>query len=368
MKENNTANSFVSHLLNALPPSMKLSIMSWVVSKRYDAPGVVLPYSLGASPQILVILPPDELAATHQAKSCLALATHFPNAKITVVCSPSVTPFFKALGPIQNFIEYDGNNDNPFSKELGNIGKTIHESQFDACVLLDPDPKLSLLYLCGKSSAPVRIGFATSNASPFLNMQVKPSGKLQNCAERGLLVASMLGASAPKKAKWGVSKEALAELKLQFGEMKIDATKHLVGVDAFYFAEAFGFSWTKSLLDTIAQSRGSCYLYVNKEPSGKAKQWLAGLQLPVFSNLSAPRSAALVYVSSYIIAGATTFFQLADILHKPVIGIFSNSQYDAYCTDSETTRGIRFDTVADERVIDAVKQNIDVLTLQIEAR
>ncbi len=358
----------MAHILNALPPAMKLSVMSWVVSKRYEAPGLVLPFALGGAPHILVVLPQDELAASHQAKSCLALASHFSNSKITVLCGSAVTPFFKALGPIHDFIEYDESADNPFSKEIVALGKRIHDTKFDACVLLDSAPSLSLLYLCGKSSAQIRIGFAAENASPFLNLQVKPSDKRQNCAEKGLLIASMLGAKAPQKSKWGVSKEALSELKLQFGEMKIDVSKPLIGIDALYFAETFGISWTQSLLDALVNAHRNCYLYVNKQPGEQTMQWLASRQLPVFSNMSAPRSAALVHLSAYIIAGATAFFQLADILHKPVIGIFSHNQYDAYCKESETTRGIRFETAVDQGVIEAVKQNIDDLTRLIEPR
>ena len=349
-----------------LPGPARVSLLSWLVKHRYDAPGIVFPYQFSTPPKILVILPEDPLAALHQVSGIVALAACFRDARITVLCQRRVTPFFRMLTAVNDFIEYDCRQRYLFSKDFIRIGKAVSGGHYDMCVMLDHDPHMALLYLCGRSAAAVRIGFAEAcggtGGYPFLNMQVKPSQKHAYSTDQGLLLASVLGAPAQKKTRWTVAKESVAEVNLLLGEMKVDPSSRLIGIDAGYFLRAFGAQWTQSLIDTLKER--ACYLFSYEEPEEKTSEWLGRHGLPVFSNLPASRCAALIYKSEFVVAGATVLFELADVLRKPVIGILSDSQYDAYCRESETTRGLRYADAKrpDQSVIDAVGQYISAST------
>jgi hypothetical protein len=242
--------------------------------------------------------------------------------------------------------------------------------------MFDHRPHIALLYLCGLSAASVRIGFADidggADAHPFLNLQIRPSSKHAYSTDQGLLLAAVLGAPARKKIRWTVSKDAVAEVNLLLREMKLDPSSRLIGVDAAYFLRIFGAQWTQSLIDKLkdlsrdseksepGQFRRACYFFSYEEPDEKASEWLGKHNIPVFSNLPASRCAALVCKSEFIIAGATVLFELADVLHRPVIGILTESQSDAYCRESETMLVLRYADAKhpDQDIIDAVERHI----------
>ena len=368
-----------------LPGTARLSLLSWLVKRRYGAPGITFPYEFSTPPKFLVILPEDPLAALHQVSCLVALAAHFRDAHITVLCQRMATPFFRMLTAVNDFIEYDCRHQYLFSKEFVRIGKAISSERYDMCVLLDHDPPMTLLYLCGQSAAAVRVGFAEAcggaGGYPFLNMQVKPSQKRAYSTDQGLLLASVLGAPAQAKTRWSVAKESVSEVNLLLGEMKIDPASRLVGIDAAYFLRAFGAQWTRSLLKTVqaavndvpkglqANLKPACYLLSYEEPDEKTSEWLGRQGLPVFSDLPASRCAALVHKSEIIIAGATVPFELAVVLRKPVIGILSDSQCTAYCKESDTTQCLTYSDAKrpDQSIIDTVGRHLAALQARLSS-
>jgi ADP-heptose:LPS heptosyltransferase len=364
MKKAKVFGNAASILSSMLPGPARTSMLSWLVRSRYKAPGLVFPHVFSNPPKLCVILPEDPLAALHQVSGIMALSAHFKDARITVLCQRQVTPFFRMLTAVQDFIEYDCDQRYLFSKEFFRIGKMIGDGNYDVCALLDPHPHPSLLFLCGRSAAAVRIGFAdVAGGYPFLNLQVRPSGKRAYSTDRGLLLASTLGATAQKKVRWTVAKEAISEVNLLLGEMKVDPSSRLIGIDAAYFFRTFDAQWTQSLITMLKDLRPkdlrrTCYLFSYEELDEKSSAWLVRHDLPVFTNLAASRCAALIYKSEFIVAGATVLFELADALHRPVVGIFNDFQFDAYCRESETTRGLRYERRPDQSVIDEVGRHI----------
>jgi ADP-heptose:LPS heptosyltransferase len=363
MKKAKVFGNTLSVLSSLLPGPVRVSLLSWLVKRRYGVQGIVVPYGFSTPPAFLVILPEDPLAALHQVSGLAALAGNFRDARITVVCQRLVTPFFRMLTAVNDFIEYDCGQRYLFSTEFARIGKAVSGGRYDACVIFDRSPHPALLYLCGQSAASVRVGFAQAGDYPFLNLRIRPSAKCAYSTDQGLLIATMLGAPAQKKIRWTVAKEAIAEVNLLLGEMKIDPSSRLIGIDAGYFFRTFGAQWTLSLVDSMRSDRRACYLFYYEEPDEKTSEWLGRQNLPVFSNLPASRCAALVYKSEFIVAGATVLFELADVLRRPVTGILTESQFDAYCRESETTRAIRYadSQRPDQGVIDAVGQHLAAL-------
>jgi ADP-heptose:LPS heptosyltransferase len=363
MKKAKVFGNALSFLSSLLPGPARLSLLSWLVKRRHKAPGIDLPYAFSTPPKLLVILPEDPLAALHLVSGCAALAGHFRDARITVVCHRLVTPFFRMLTAVNDFIEYDCSQRYLFSREFSRIGKAVSDGHFDACVMGDRSPHMALLYLCGQSAAPVRIGYDGAGKYPFLNLTIRPSPKRTYSTDQGLLLATMLGAPLQKKIRWTVAKEAIAEVNLLLGEMKVEASSRLIGIDAGYFFRKFGAHWTQSLIDTLRDRLGTqraCYLFSYEEPEEKAAEWLGRQTIPVFLNLPASRCAALVCKSEFIVAGATVLFELADVLHRPLVGILTELQFEAYCRESETTKAFRYadGKRPDQGIIDDVGQHI----------
>jgi ADP-heptose:LPS heptosyltransferase len=75
---------------------------------------------------------------------------------------------------------------------------------------------------------------------------------------------------------------------------------------------------------------------------------------PVFSDLSAPRCAALIARSAGIISGKSVFFELANMLSKPVIGIFQEKERAFYCQESALTKAVTYSTTPDSGVVEKV--------------
>jgi len=360
MKKAKGFGNAVSIIASLVPVPARLSVLAWLTRRRYHAPGLVFPFVFSTPAKLLFIMPEDPLAALHQISGCCALASHFKNAHLTVLCRRLITPFFRTLAAVKDFIEYDTKDRYPFSKEFARIGTAVSGEQYDVCVLFDPEPDISLLYLCGQSAAAVRIGFAGAGSHPFLNMQVRPSAKRAYCTDQGLLLASVLGAPLQKKTQWTVAKDAIAEVNFLLGELKVDAHSHLTGLDAGYFLHAFGERWTQSLIERMKKFRRAWYLFSFEEPDEATAEWLGSHGLPVFSNLPASRCAALVNKSEFIVAGASVLFELADVLRRPVIGILSDTQSVRYFRETETTGEIRYADAKrpDESVIDAIERRI----------
>jgi ADP-heptose:LPS heptosyltransferase len=66
------------------------------------------------------------------------------------------------------------------------------------------------------------------------------------------------------------------------------------------------------------------------------------------------RSAALISRSDFIVTGKTVFFELANLLQKPVIGLFEKSDIERYCRQSSSTNGISFDSLPDLTTVERI--------------
>jgi ADP-heptose:LPS heptosyltransferase len=358
MRKSKLFGSFKSFLSSFLPVSARMSLLKWNVARKYRAPQLEFPYACGPLPRILVILPEDPLAALHQVSCLVSVAAHFKAAHVVALCEKRASPFFKTLGAISKIMEYDAADRYLFSREFDRIGKEISAGRFDMCLMLEPKPDLSLLYCAGKSAAQVRIGIKGAGDYPFLNLHVNPSPQRTYLTDRGLLLAAMLGVPVRPKARWSVSKEAAEEAGLMLREMKVPPASRLVGIDGAYFYRRHGRQWTQALIDMLQKKSFVCWLFSLGEPGGEAVLWAGERNLPLFANLPAARSAAIVAKSEFVVAGPTVLFELADLLRTPALGVFEEGEIAAFCRDSETTRGLQYVSRPDNSTIDSIERSI----------
>jgi ADP-heptose:LPS heptosyltransferase len=359
MTNSKTFGSLKSFLSSALPPGARLSLLRRIVERTYRAPQLVFPPGIGSLQRLLVILPGDPLVALHQLTCIVSLASHVKDARIALLCEKRVTPFFKTLLGITDFIEYDEAEHFLFSPRFDKIGKEIHAGGYDACLMLDPAPDLSLLYIAGQSAAAVRVGLAGAGDYPFINLHVNPAPGTTFLTDKSALVAAVLGVSVRAKAKWSVAKESLEEVGHMLREVNIDPASRLIGIDGPNFFGRFGKKWTQSLVDMLQAKQHLCYFFSYDQPEADASEWMEHQGIPVFANLPVSRGAALVHKSKFVVAGAGVLFELADLLRTPVAGVFTAQEFDALCKESDTTSGLRIASRPDDATIESVERIVD---------
>jgi ADP-heptose:LPS heptosyltransferase len=361
MRKTKFFGSYKSFLSSFLPAGAVVSLLRWNVERKYRAPQLVFPYECGPSPRFLVILPDTPLAALHQLSCLVSLAAHFKGAHLAVLCEKRVTPFFKTVAGIAEFIEYDAAEQYLFSREFDRIGKEISAARYDVCVMLSQDPQLALLYAAGQTAAQVRIGLKGAGDYPFLNLHVNPAPERTNLTDRSLLVAAMLGVPVRPKARWSVAKESVEEVGLMLREMNVSPSSRLIGIDGAHFFSRHGRQWTQSLVDMLQKKSFMCYLFSYDEPEVDAAQWAGQQKLPLFSNLPATRGAALIYKSVFVVAGPTVLFELADLMRTPVAGVFADEEFGMFCRESDTTKGLRYAKRPDEATIGSIERCVDAI-------
>jgi ADP-heptose:LPS heptosyltransferase len=251
-----------------------------------------------------------------------------------------------------NVLEYRYEEKKLFSSTLIQFIREFH-GIVDCCCLLTRDEDLPLLYLAGMTAAPVRIGYAGSGGSPFLNLQVEPSPSRAYLPEWNCALAEMLGAKKARQTRWGASKETTAEIDHLLREMHFDPRARLCGVDADFARRRFGASWAERFIKAlIPAAQGALYLYAKDDEDAGIMEWLSQFNLPLMHSLSVSQIAALISRSALIVTGNTLLFGLATLMETKVVGLFDIKHLDAYCPVSPMIKGIPFDRTPDEKTID----------------
>ena len=324
------------------PPPWRISLTKWIVR---NAPALEFPWNCAGIKKVLVILPEAPVDAFHQIKTYLGLTALFKNAAFSIFCTHENGVLFQQVHPEASTMEYDPSQRRLFSQDFQAWGKHFKKEEFDLCVLLEPSPDISLLSLAGKTASPIRAGYAGSGEFPFLNVHVNPSAARKYLSDYNFMIARMFGAPDKTTARWSVAKETVEEIAHMLHEFHIQPMFRLVGIDAGFFFSVFGETWTGTLVNKLkAVDAFSYYVYNDGEPEEAAYRFLHECKVPVFANMTPSRSAALISRSDFIVTGKTVFFELANLLQKPVIGLFDKSEIDRYCRQSPSTYGITFDS------------------------
>ncbi len=337
-----------------LPGRWRFKCIQWALQTWYKPPGLIFPWN-STMKKVLVILPEDPVEAFHQITNYLQLVALFQKAAFSLLCTQKISPFFRQVHPAATIVEYEPPQRFLFSRDFDDIGKLFFREEFDLCLVLERTPDISLLFVAGKTAAPLRVGYRGAGEFPFLNMQMSPSPKRPYRADQNAIVAQAFGASGDITVRWSVSKETLEEISHMLRELNIHKASKLIGIDVELFVTAFGPDWTEQLCGKLLADKSiSCYFYVDGDSDKAIQQFLTSIELPVFSGLSASRCAALITRSAGVISGRSIFFELANLLKKPVIGIFDEGQFATYCRPSLSTKAVTFSGSPDKKTVESV--------------
>jgi ADP-heptose:LPS heptosyltransferase len=362
MGKSNFLDKTLNFLFTLLSRDKRAGLLRWIIRTSYKPPSLVFPWNLAEMKKALFILPEETVDAFHQINNYLRLLSLLKTAKVTIVCTKEIGPFFKLIYPDAVFIEYEKSSRFVFSREFREIGKMVSEEDFDICFLLERNPDMTLLFLAGKTASPVRAGYGNAGNFPFLNMHVNPSDKNVYLASSNAVMAQTFGAPERATVRIGVARETMDEIHIMTGEMQIPRNAVIVGIDAAFLVKSFGIVWTERLCSKISENKNrKCCLLIIGEAGGQVSEFISSAGLPVFPNLSPSRCAALIMRCTCIVSGRSAIFELANMMGRPAIGIFEKELSPTYFKQTATAHGRILSGEPDEDDIISVAELIDTV-------
>lgn len=344
-------------------------VVRYLVKKKCNTIILHLPGDLESVNSILFVAPEDPIEALLQTTNIISIVTHFSKARIMLLCEESVASFFKNISGIGDVIEYQKKERYLFSSELIHLGKMLEKEYFDLCCFLERNPDISLLHLMGLVHPQIRITYSGVGAFPYFNFQVQSRKEHEYRRDQNNVMAQMLGAQIHEDLQWTVSKEILEEIKIMIKEHGICAKTWLGGIDARFLYYTFGEEWTRDLIESLLNlDTGMWYLYIDTSVDDSFFQWIKSRRIALFSDFPLSRLAALISSSNLIISGKTFFYELAFLLHKPSIGIFHKNEINYYFRNSHWTRGISYNKISDEGLIENICSRVTDLSVSKKSK
>lgn len=339
-KKSKSLNLFRRAILGLLGHKGIYAFTSFILKRRFRVPDISFPVKISDVKEILIILPEEQIDVLYQLQNVIGLSTLFKHAGVTLVCEHHITSMVKMISGL-NIIEYDANARRAFTKEFTGLVREFR-GNVDICFLLDHKPDIGLLYLAGATAAPVRVGYYGAGKYPFLNLQIAPSKDKKYLPERNSSIVDIFG-SKPKGVSWNVAPKIIDEIDHLLRESKLKSKSALIGIDALFLMRRFGREWAGQFLSRFKQlNKGEIYIYAEQAGSGAEQEWIRAQQLPVLTNLTESRTAALVSRSDLVITGNTLLYVIAGLLNRPALGFFHENEIDSFCPQSQIHKGISF--------------------------
>ncbi len=335
-----------------------LALKGAFLRRRLKGTVVHFPRDFSRARGVLIILPREPLDALLHVDNLISLLALFRGSRTTLLVTAEVAAYYSRVQGVDAVVEYEEAALDPFSPEFRETMRMIGDESYDLCVMLEEDPDPALLLFAGQTLAPLRLGFRGADRWPFLNVHVKPSGRDTYLAARNMIIARLLGARPKTRNRWVVSREATEDVSQMMKEYRLEQGATVVGVDAGFFRGRFGSEWTRGLLEPLKEGAGAAlYLYSNeRRDTEETRAWLTGRGIPVFSELPVSRVAALVQLSSLLIAGRTSLFELAHLLRRPVIGIFERAEAALYCGPDRHCRAVTYEGRPGKETLEDVRK------------
>jgi ADP-heptose:LPS heptosyltransferase len=307
-----------------------------MLKRRQHESQVNFPINISHVKNIVIILPEDRLQSLYQLKNVISLVSTFKHAAITLLCEQSIASVVNMI-PGLSIIEYDIEDRIGFGSSFLNLSRQFRGSA-DICFLLDHHPELAVLYFTGATHAPIRIGYHDSGEYPFLNLHVRPSVFKKYLPDWNCSIAQMFSAES-ENLQWCVAKKTIEEVEHLMKESGMKREPRLAGIDIASLLNTFGETGTSKLISAILSLRTfKWYIYLSEGTT--AASWIQQFNVPILSDLSVSRSAALVTLSELVITGNSMLYGLATLLNNSAIGFFDESEIERYCPQSPALKGI----------------------------
>ncbi len=362
MEEKKKFRPLFYYLTKCMSKSWRLTFVKYLVYRKCGSYILNLPDDLSAVKNILFILPEDPLDALYQVTNIVSIIHHFQKqhkAQVVFLCEKRVAPYFKHFQNISALYEYNMDDRYLYSRDMLELQRLLIKEYIDICLFLERDPDLSLLYLTGQIQAKVRVAYRDTGSFPFFNLHIQTGNPGKHKTEQNNIMATSLGAEIHDDLHWSITKETVEEIVVMLKQSSIAETEWLGGIDVGLFYTGFGKNWTEELINCLAAfDNKTWYLYVSGTPEHSFIQWLRARHMPVFTNLPPSRLAALLYKSNCIISGKGIFFELANLLQRPAVGVFKENELRQYCRSGSQSTSVSFIKTPDETTISEIRERI----------
>lgn len=323
-------------LFRLLGKNHSKSLLSLMLKRRQHENLVSFPINISHVKNIVIILPEDRLQSLYQLKNVISLVSTFKHAAITLLCEQSIASVVNMI-PGLSIIEYDIEDRIGFGSSFLNLSRQFRGSA-DICFLLDHQPELAVLYFTGATHAPIRIGYHDSGEYPFLNLHVRPSVFKKYLPEWNCSIAQMFS-NENENLKWSVAKKTIEEVEHLMKESGMKREPRLAGIDIESLLTTLGETGTLKFISTILSLKTfKWYIYLSEGMTGAS--WIQQFNIPILSDLSVSRTAALVTMSELVVTGNTMLYGLATLLDTCAIGFFDDNEIERYCPQSRSLKGI----------------------------
>lgn len=358
------------YLTKCLSKRGQTNFIKYLVSRKCGSYVLNLPDDLSTAKNILFVLPEDILEALHQVVNIVSIINHFHKihkAQIVFLCEKKIAPYFKNFHGVSSVFEYERTQRYLFSNEFSLLRKMLIKEYIDVCLFLERDPDLSLLLLIGQINIKIRVAYFNVGSFPFFNLHIGPANHHNVYrTEQNSIMAKTLGAELDSDLHWSVSKDTIEEITVMLKESSLQETVWLGGIDTQHFYYTFGSHWTEALIENLLmQNNRFWYLYVENIPEQSFLNWLKARKMPVFSDLSPSRLAALLYKTDCIISGKAMIFELANLLHKSAIGLFTEKELHQYCRSTPQSIGVSYSKRPDEQTIARISERIAAFSVPV---
>lgn len=334
------------------------TLTSFILRKHIKVPPISFPVNVPEVKEVLLILPEKQIDVLYQLQNVVGIASLFKHAGVTLICERQTTSLVKMI-PGLTVVEYDSNARDVFAKEFTALAREFR-GVVDICFLLDEKPDIALLYLAGATAAPARVGYYGAGDYPFLNLKVCPSKSKKYIPDRNSSIADLFGAKQ-EGVCWSVAPKVLDEIDHLLRESKIKRKAALIGIDALFLHKRFGHVWAGHFISRFKElNKGELYLYAEHITQSTEMDWLKAQMLPVMTNLSESRTAALVSRSDLIITGNTLLYVIAGLLNKPAVGLFHESEMESFCPQSAIHKGISFHNTTERECAEVLEKAISL--------
>jgi ADP-heptose:LPS heptosyltransferase len=297
-------------------------------------PGSHLPFSLPGTisntSRILMIDSGDLAELLFFTPSFNALRARYPGCHISVLVTDENAEVIRGVTAVNEILTYDPTHVAFTSTTYYSLIKKIRKKEFDVAVLMGREfnlPRALMAYGCG---AVLRVGGSHSHGYPYINCEVKWTGKKGYEGERALSVMRAMGFQDRDGAEtWRLPDHDLRHAQQMVHFWKPEKNRILVGLDPGQGKEGTRvMDHTQSfLVNHLSGNVPSKFLLLPAPADPRAAGRMKGLlkvDLLDIEPKSIKESLALLANCDLFVAGNTDFFHYAVALGVPTIGLFSD--------------------------------------------
>lgn len=289
-----------------------------------------LPADIGNDSRVLVIDSGDLTEVLFFAPVLDNLKRRYPGMRVTFLVREGNSELVRTMSQVSEMISYEPAHLSLKSTTFLALIKRIRDREFSVAFLLGTEFNLARSTLALLAGAPIRIGFSSEHAFPFINCEVRPGSESRYEGTKARAFISVLGLNGWDEARgW-----SLPEADVRWARQMIHFHKPEKGVKLIAVDPGLGKGSHRLVDQSFAYlvkqlaRRMPCKVLVvsNNLDRKRLDQFRAGLDAQDLFGVR-PRNVkeglALLSGVDLLISGNTDYFHFGVAMRVPTIGLFT---------------------------------------------